>query len=74
VKGIGNLIQLRPRVAPIDIRRKIEQSFRRDAEIGGGRITVETGGGVVMLKGTLRSWAEHQDTERVTRQASGISP
>ena len=73
VKGIGNLIQLGPRVEPIDIRRKIE-SFRRNAELDGGRITVETDGGVVRPKGTVRSWAERQDAERVASQAPGISP
>ena len=33
VKGISNLIQLKPRVAPTEIKRKIEEAFRRSAEI-----------------------------------------
>jgi osmotically-inducible protein OsmY len=43
---------------PVDIKRKIEEAFRRTAEIDAGRITIETNGGEVILRGTVRSWAE----------------
>jgi osmotically-inducible protein OsmY len=41
VKGVTNLIQLQPRVAPSEIKRKIEEAFRRSAEIDASRVTVE---------------------------------
>jgi osmotically-inducible protein OsmY len=44
VKGITNSIEAKPRAAPSEIRRKIEDAFRRAAEIDAGRITVETAG------------------------------
>src|SRR4030081_1878371 len=33
VKGVSNLIVLRPRVAPSEIKSKIEEAFRRNAEL-----------------------------------------
>ena len=33
VKGVSNFIQIKPRAAPTDIRRKIEEAFRRHAEL-----------------------------------------
>lgn len=33
VKGVTNLIQVSPRVPPVEVRRKIEKSFRRSAEV-----------------------------------------
>jgi len=55
IKGVINTIQLKPSAAPTEIKRKIEEAFRRSAEIDASRITVETNGGEVVLKGTVRS-------------------
>lgn len=64
VEGITNSIEVKPRAAPEDIRRKIEEALRRAAGIDASRITIESNGSEAILKGTVRSWAERQEAER----------
>lgn len=73
VKGVTNSIVLKPAVAPHEIRRKIEDAFRRSAELDASRITVEANGSEVILRGTVKSWAERQEAERAAWAAPGVT-
>jgi osmotically-inducible protein OsmY len=73
VKGVTNVISLKPKVEPTDIQRRIQEAFKRNAEVDANRITVETHGSEVVLKGTVRSWIEREEAERVAWSAPGIT-
>lgn len=72
INGVINKVTVDPKVSPAEIKHKIEAAFKRSAEIDANRITVEAINDEVILKGTVHTWFERREAERVAWLAPGV--
>src|SRR5438477_51771 len=69
----AGIVTLRSAPMPDDLKQRIEQALVRSAQLDAQRISVELQGSKVILKGTVRSWAELKEAERVAYSAPGVT-
>jgi osmotically-inducible protein OsmY len=73
VTGLSSNITVKSRAKPGDIKRKIEDAFKRNAELDARRVSVETHDGKVVLYGNVGSWGEKEQAEKAAWAAPGVS-
>lgn len=73
VVGVSNLIEVRKLPVPADVRERIVQAFRRQANLDANSVTVVTDGGTVRLGGQVRAWNERGIAERAAWAAPGVT-
>ena len=64
VIGFSNDLALKPAAAASDIKRQIAEALKGSLELEVKRITVDSVGSKVALRGSIRTWAQPTEAER----------
>ncbi len=73
LRGVINLVTVKPQLTAIDVKRKIEDAFERNARIHAGGIQVEVEANRITLTGTASSLTEMREAEAAAWAAPGVT-
>jgi len=73
VMGITNRIVVQPHADARDIRHRIDEAFKRNAQLDAREIRVIVDGSKVTLEGQVPAWHERAIAERAAWSAAGVS-
>ncbi|HTN20475.1 MAG TPA: BON domain-containing protein [Pelobium sp.] len=72
IASVIDLITVKSKLKPSDVQKNIRSAFHRSASLDAGKITIDAIGSKVILRGTVRSFAEKDDAERAAWAAPGV--
>ncbi|MCZ7866206.1 BON domain-containing protein [Agrobacterium salinitolerans] len=72
VLGVTNWIEVKPRVSVADVKKRIEDALKRNAEVEAQKIRINVADGEVVLEGKVDAWSERQAAERAAWAAPGV--
>jgi osmotically-inducible protein OsmY len=72
VKSVTNLIKVKSRVSPNDVKQRIEKALTRSAELEAKSIRVAVADGRVTLEGKVDSWHDRDVAENAAWAAPGV--
>lgn len=73
VIGVSNTIELRPRATPVDVKQRILDALKRNAEVEAHDIKVDVAGDTVTLKGRVKTWNERWLVEDTAWATPGVT-
>jgi osmotically-inducible protein OsmY len=73
VKGVTNLVVVKPPAGPIDLRHRILAALRRVVHCEAAKFAVDVDGSRVTLHGTVRTFAEKRAAERAAWATPGVT-
>jgi osmotically-inducible protein OsmY len=74
VKGLYDEIALVPPPPKTgDVKKAIENAMERNARLDAKNVSVETENGTITLKGTVSSWADHDEAVSAAWAAPGVT-
>lgn len=73
VKGVTNLIDVRPRPTIHDVRGRIVSAFKRSSALDANSIDVDVQGSTVTLSGRVHCWNERKVAEAAAWSAPGVT-
>jgi osmotically-inducible protein OsmY len=73
VKGVTNLISVKPRVQASIVKSTIKNALERRADIEAEQIEVLTEDNAVTLRGSVKTWSERAEVQRAAWSAPGVT-
>ena len=73
VRGIANDINVKAPVTTDDVKTRIENAFRRHAQLDAEKIRVQVSGGTVTLEGEVQCWLDREEAESAVWAAPGVT-